>query len=920
MKFQPESYRQFYGDQLRKVKITLEKTHIFCLSRIIRYISLLFIFKSNLFSAIIHVPMDQNTIQNGINSASNGDTVLVQPGTYNENIDFLGKSIMVSSLFLTTENPEMIELTIIDGNENGSVVTFNSDETEDAHLLGFTLQNGNGNYADPDGNGSFWNYGGGVYCRDSQPTISHVSIENNTGNQGGGGGLFCYNASPTVISSTITGNATDDVGGGVYAREGSSPSFYQVSITENNAEFGGGIYFRNESTPVLDSCLVSGNWSGNSGAGLVLKNHANAIITHSWIQENESSELGGGLYINNASPEISNTTIHHNFANSGAGVYVRAEASPSFNFVTISDNNASQYGEAFYLRGGSTVTFTNSIIWYNGEYQVYFRTNEDPNTFNISHSAVELGQQGFVINFNGEVTWDNNSNQSGDPLFCNRNDENFTLRENSPCVGAGENGETIGAHPVGCGPLNLGPIYYVSPIGHDSNDGSMLEPFETIQRAIDACVDGDTVRLNPGEYYEHLQFLSKEIVIESRAYEANNPNLIDETILSAVSGNRCLTLVGNDATDVTIRGLTLTGGQADLGGGVFISSSSPTISDLKIENNSAASGGGLYIEYANPMIQNVALLNNGANKGGGVYLLESDAHFIGMNVINNVSYWGGGFYLDQSHPTIDSTLIAFNQGFIEGGGLYLDQSNPSITYTILNQNIGIDAGGALYCQASSPNMNHNTFFHNESGFGKTAVISNSALTLENSIVWDSEVSQFYFTAQGGLNHLAISYSNIYGGESSIIPNGNGMVTWENSNISSSPFFCNPNEEDFHLAALSPSLTSADNGSFMGAMGYGCETALNIGNNLFPLTSSIQRIFPNPFNPVTTIQFELDQNQNISMTIYNLNGQIVQEWEPAQYKQGNHSVKWNATSFPSGMYVIRIEGDTFSDSRKMVLIK
>jgi len=904
---------------LRKVKTTQEKTHIISLSRIIRYISLLFIFKTNLFSAIINVPIDQNTIQNGINSAENGDTVLVQPGTYIENIDFLGKSIMVSSLFLTTESPEMIDLTIIDGNESGSVVTFNSGENENAILIGFTLENGNGNYADPDQNGSFWNYGGGVYCKNSNPTIIHTIIKDNTGDQGGGGGLFCYNASPTLISTMITGNSTDDVGGGIYARDESSPSLYHVTISENNAEYGGGAYFKDESTPSLDSCIVSGNWSENSGAGIVLKNNANAIISHSWIQNNESSELGGGLYINNASPFITGSTIHNNFANSGAGVYVRAEASPSFDFVTISDNNASQYGEAFYLRGGSTVSITNSIIWYNGDYQVYFRTNEDPNTFNISYSTVELGQQGFVTNFNGDVTWENN-NEQDDPLYCNRDDDNYTLRENSPCVGAGENGETIGANPIGCGPINLGPIYYVASNGHDSNDGSMTEPFETIQRAIDACVDGDTVRLNPGEYSEILFFSEKEIVVESRAYEANNPDLMLETIISGASGSRCLSLVGNDANDVTIRGITITGGHADLGGGIFISSSTPTLMDLFVENNSSASGGGLYIEDASPTLQHITFSDNGANKGGAIYLSESDAHLTNIQIENNVAYWGGGIYLNQSHPTIDSSQIAFNQGFIEGGGLYLDQSNPSMSYSIFDQNVGVDAGGALYCQESSPILDHITFFYNESGFGKTAVLANSALTIENSIVWDNDVSQFYFVPQGGLNHLALSYSNIFGGVSSIIANDNGMVTWVDGNLTTSPYFCNPMEGDFHLAGMSPSLTSASDGSFMGALGYGCETALAIENNSFPSTSSIQSIFPNPFNPVTKIQFELERNQNILITIYNINGQSVQEWEPTQYEQGNHSIKWDANSFPSGMYVIRIEGESFSDSRKMVLLK
>jgi hypothetical protein len=60
---------------------------------------------------------DYTSIQDGIENANPGDTVLVFPGNYIEKIDFLGKDILVGSLFLTTQDPAYIETTIIDGNE-----------------------------------------------------------------------------------------------------------------------------------------------------------------------------------------------------------------------------------------------------------------------------------------------------------------------------------------------------------------------------------------------------------------------------------------------------------------------------------------------------------------------------------------------------------------------------------------------------------------------------------------------------------------------------------------------------------------------------------------------------------------------------------------------------------------------------------
>jgi hypothetical protein len=95
-----------------------------------------------LYSTIINVPADQPTIQTGINVAVDTDTVLVQPGTYIENINYNGKLITVASLFLTTQDTTYISQTIIDGNQNGSVVTFINDEDSTAVLCGFTITNG----------------------------------------------------------------------------------------------------------------------------------------------------------------------------------------------------------------------------------------------------------------------------------------------------------------------------------------------------------------------------------------------------------------------------------------------------------------------------------------------------------------------------------------------------------------------------------------------------------------------------------------------------------------------------------------------------------------------------------------------------------------------------------------------------------
>jgi len=136
-------------------------------SYIYKSVILYYIFLSlPLFARIIQVPTEQPTIQAGINTAVNGDTVLVQPGIYVENLNYNGKNIVVGSLFITTGDTAYIGQTVMDGNQAGSVVTFENGEDTTAVLSGFTITNG-----------MAFN-GGGIYCWLSSPKIenSHITF------------------------------------------------------------------------------------------------------------------------------------------------------------------------------------------------------------------------------------------------------------------------------------------------------------------------------------------------------------------------------------------------------------------------------------------------------------------------------------------------------------------------------------------------------------------------------------------------------------------------------------------------------------------------------------------------------------------------------------------------------------------------
>ena len=112
------------------------------MKQILTTIVVLFLIFQNLYSKTIKIPNDQPNIQVGIVSSSSGDTILVSPGTYYENINFNGKNIVLGSLFLTTGDTSYISQTIIDGNQQGCVVVFENGEDSTALLTGFTITNG----------------------------------------------------------------------------------------------------------------------------------------------------------------------------------------------------------------------------------------------------------------------------------------------------------------------------------------------------------------------------------------------------------------------------------------------------------------------------------------------------------------------------------------------------------------------------------------------------------------------------------------------------------------------------------------------------------------------------------------------------------------------------------------------------------
>ena len=277
------------------------------------------------FGATISVPLDQPTVQAGINAAVEGDIVLVSPGVYVENLFYSGKDVTVQS-----EGGPFV--TFVDGGDVTSVVIFSGGETSAAVLDGFTLTNGAGRVHHTE------LYGGGITCSFASPTIRNCRITGNHAEHCGG--IDMYQSSPTITNCSITGNQAVLYGGGILC-EASSPEITNCTIAGNSADRGGGIYIEDGSSPTITNSILWADtapegpeiWIGVFGNPSILTvsysdvqggegdAHVEPSCTLSWDVGNISSAplvvASGDFHLRSGSPCIDSGT--------DAGVYTDIE-------------------------------------------------------------------------------------------------------------------------------------------------------------------------------------------------------------------------------------------------------------------------------------------------------------------------------------------------------------------------------------------------------------------------------------------------------------------------------------------------------------------------------------------------------------------------------------------------------------------
>jgi len=489
-------------------------------------------------------------------------------------------------------------------------------------------------------------------------------------------------------------------------------------------------------------------------------------------------------------------------------------------------------------------------------------------------------------------------------------------------------------------------------------DGSGDAP--TIQAGLELCATGDTVLVAAGTYYENLVWPGVDgIVLMSES----GPDV--STIDGSAAGRVITINTGVDAT-TTIDGFTIQNGytvnQAGAGilcangsaptiinnhitqnnatgstgvasgGGIFCNGSSPAILNNNITQNSGIHGGGIGCRYgSSPVIESNTITNNTASgeissSGGGIGVASDSNPIIIRNTIasNLAHFAGGGIIIAfRCAGTIDNNTIANNSSEF-GGGIVCEAASPTITGNLITANAGTAGGGGLKIKQIAygfgyPYLYSNVITENTSNQGAGIFIDGASPTIAGCVIVNNYGDGVYFGVEesGSFEPVITPFNSIHSnlgyGVRNTYPDVVIDATMNWWGDTSGPF--HPTENPDGLGDQVSDYLVFDPWFYLSDARESQPSA----------EASLGPTYPNPFNPQTTILFELDVPQQAEIAVFNLKGMLLSVLESRTYGAGQHSVIWDGCNssghaMPSGTYVVHLRIESGVQAKKIMLVR
>lgn len=482
--------------------------------------------------------------------------------------------------------------------------------------------------------------------------------------------------------------------------------------------------------------------------------------------------------------------------------------------------------------------------------------------------------------------------------------------------------------------------------------------FPTIQAAINATADGDSVLLANGTYTgdgnRDIQFGGRAITV--RAIASNPDSCVIDCQGSASSPRRGFSFIGEQSGAV-LSGITVRNGYQTYGGGVHCSQASPSIIGCQfINNNAVYDGGGVFCgQSMTPTFQQCVFMDNAvASKGGGASVHESEAVFQDCSFTGNSSAAGGGVYVVRGTCTLENCILDWNCASGGGGGVSIDTGHITALDCSMVGNFSYGSmggcvfafesegtfqgctvalsyvdgkGGGFYLYCGTYDITGCTLVRNlasETG-GGVRVHDNTTASFANTII--------AFTLEGGAvrpEALAVVdfsccdiFGNVGGDWVGPIAAYDGM----NFNFTADPCFCDLNGGDYHLWNYSP-CNQQGLCDLIGAWPVGCtepQASEPIGGDV----PALARLTCYP-SPATTRAHFLCRMPtagaaDVALRIVDAGGRLVRLLPHTGAPSSVSIARWDlrdasGRAVPAGAYYARLEADgaTLATARTLVV--